>query len=119
VAVQSLALVLETLRLRKVTPMWFFDACKREALTALPLAVATGFIVFFVVLVLDHAVWPAVVISGSPAIGVSAACLLGIGIPTLLHAAKLDLTIAAGPITLAATDITMLLLYLSMTSALL
>jgi len=119
VAVQSLALVLETLRLRKVTPMWFFDACKREALTALPLAVATGFIVFFVVLVLDHAVWPAVVISGSLAIGVSAACLLGISIPTLLHAAKLDLTIAAGPITLATTDITMLLLYLSMTSALL
>jgi magnesium transporter len=119
VAVQSLALVLETLRLRKVTPMWFFDACKREALTALPLAVATGFIVFLVVLVLDHAVWPAVVISGSLAIGVSAACLLGISIPTLLHAAKLDLTIAAGPITLATTDITMLLLYLSMTSALL
>lgn len=119
VAVQSLALVLETLRLRKVTPMWFFDACKREALTALPLAVATGLIVFFVVLVLDHAVWPAVVISGSLAIGVNAACLLGISIPTLLHAAKLDLTIAAGPITLATTDITMLLLYLSMTSALL
>jgi magnesium transporter len=119
VAVQSLALVLETLRLRKVTPMWFFDACKREALTALPLAVGTGFVVFLVVLMLDHAVWPAVVISGSLAIGVSAACLLGISIPTLLHAAKLDLTIAAGPITLATTDITMLLLYLSMTSALL
>jgi magnesium transporter len=119
VAVQSLALVLETLRMRKVTPMWFFDACKREAFTALPLAVTTGFIVFFVVLALDHAVWPAVVISGSLAIGVSAACLLGISIPTLLHAAKLDLTIAAGPITLATTDITMLLLYLSMTSALL
>jgi len=33
--------------------------------------------------------------------------------------AKLDLTIAAGPITLAITDIVMLLLYLSRTSALL
>jgi magnesium transporter len=119
VAVQSLALVLETLRLQKVTSMWFFDACKREALTALPLAVATGSVVFFVVLMLDHAVWPAVVISGSLAIGLSAACLLGISIPTLLHAAKLDLTIAAGPITLATTDIMMLLLYLSITSALL
>jgi magnesium transporter len=119
VAVQSLALVLETLRLRTVTPMWFFNACKREALTALPLALATGLVVFFVVLLLDHAVWPAVVISGSLAIGVSVACLLGISIPTLLHAAKLDLTIAAGPITLATTDITMLLLYLGITSALL
>jgi len=119
VAIQSLALVLETLRLQRVTPAWFFKACKREALTALPLALAAGLTVFVVVLVLDHAIWPATVVSGSLALGVGAACLLGISIPTLLHAAKLDLTIAAGPITLAITDIAMLTLYLSITSALL
>jgi magnesium transporter len=119
VAVQSLALVLETLRLRRVTPAWFFRTCKREAITALPLAVASGAVVFIVVLGLDHAVWPAMVISASLAIGVGVACLLGISIPTLLHVAKLDLTIAAGPITLAATDIAMLLLYLGITGALL
>ena len=119
VAIQSLALVLETLRLRQVTPGWFFNACKREALTALPLALATASVVFVVVLALEHAVWPALVISGSLAFGVGVACLLGISIPTLLHAAKLDLTIAAGPITLATTDVMMLLLYLGITSALL
>jgi magnesium transporter len=119
VAVQSLALVLETLRLRRVTPVWFFNTCKREAITALPLAVASGALVFIVVLILDHALWPAIVISASLAVGVGAACLLGISIPTLLHVAKLDLTIAAGPITLAATDIAMLLLYLGITGALL
>jgi magnesium transporter len=119
VAVQSLALVLETLRQHRVTPVWFLNTCKREAITALPLAAASGLVVFIVVLVLDHAVWPAAVISASLTVGVGAACLLGISIPTLLHAAKLDLTIAAGPITLAATDIAMLLLYLSITSALL
>jgi magnesium transporter len=119
VAVQSLALVLETLRLHRVTPVWFFNTCKRETITALPLALAAGVIVFIVVLVLDHALWPAAVISASLAVGVGAACLLGISIPTLLHVAKLDLTIAAGPITLAATDIAMLLLYLGITGALL
>jgi magnesium transporter len=119
VAVQSLALVLETLRLRRVTPVWFFNTCKREAITALPLAVASGVAVFIVVLILDHALWPAIVISASLAVGVGAACLLGISIPALLHVAKLDLTIAAGPITLAATDIAMLLLYLGITGALL
>jgi len=119
VAVQSLALVLETLRLQRVTPAWFFNTCKREVVTALPLSAATALVVFIVVLVLDHAIWPAVVISGSLAIGVGAACLLGISIPTLLHVAKLDLTIAAGPITLAATDVAMLLLYLGITSVLL
>jgi magnesium transporter len=119
VAVQSLALVLETLRLQRVTPFWFFNTCKREALTALPLALATSVIVLIVVWLLDHELWPAAVISASLAIGVGAACLLGISIPTLLHVAKLDLTIAAGPITLAATDIAMLLLYLGITGALL
>jgi magnesium transporter len=119
VAVQSLALVLETLRMRKATPMWFLDACKREALTALPLAVATALVVFVVVLTLEQAVWPAVVISGSLAVGLIVACLLGISIPTLLHVAKLDLTIAAGPITLATADVAVLLLYLSITGALL
>jgi magnesium transporter len=119
VAIQSLALVLETLRLRRVTPAWFFNTCKREALTALPLAIATGAAGFIVVLVLDRALWPAAVISASLTVGVGAACLLGISIPTLLHAVKLDLTIAAGPITLAATDVAMLLLYLGITGVLL
>jgi magnesium transporter len=119
VAVQSLALVLETLRLRTVTPTWFFNTCKREVVTAIPLAAATALVVFIVVLIVDHAVWPATVISGSLAVGVGAACLLGISIPTLLHAAKLDPTIAAGPITLAATDVAMLLLYLGITGVLL
>src|SRR6266576_20383 len=85
VAVQSLALVLEAFRMRKVTLGWFLAACRREMLTALPLAVAAGSVVFVVVLLLDYALWPAVVISGSLALGVGAACLLGISIPTLLH----------------------------------
>ncbi|HZC36058.1 MAG TPA: magnesium transporter [Chthoniobacterales bacterium] len=119
VAVQSLALALETLRLKKITPAWFLSACKREALTALPLTIAAGSVVFVVVLAVDGAFWPAAVISGSLTLGLGAACMLGISIPTLLHVAKLDLAIAAGPITLAATDIVTLLLYLSLTSTLL
>lgn len=119
VAVQSLALVLEALRLRKVTLGWFLATCRREALTALPLALSAGLVVFMVVLILDHALWPALIISGSIAFAVGAACLLGISIPTLLHVAKLDLTIAAGPITLALTDIVTLLVYLNLTSVLL
>jgi magnesium transporter len=119
VAVQSLALVLETLRLQKVTPMWFFNTCKREVVTAMPLAAATAIVVFIVVLIVDHALWPATVISASLAIGVGASCLLGISIPTLLRVAKLDPTIAAGPITLAATDVATLLIYLGITGVLL
>jgi magnesium transporter len=120
VTVQSLALVLETLRVKRVTPGWFLGACKRELLTALPIAAAAAAVVFAVVWLMGgHAVWPATVISGSLALAVCSACFIGISIPTLLHVAKLDLTIAAGPITLAVTDIATLLLYLGLTSALL
>ncbi|MFZ0504012.1 MAG: magnesium transporter, partial [Chthoniobacterales bacterium] len=65
--------------------------------------------------IVDRALWPAVVISASLAVGVGASCLLGISIPTLLRVAKLDPTIAAGPITLAATDVATLLIYLGIT----
>jgi magnesium transporter len=119
VAVQSLALVLENLGPKPLTSRWFFSIFKREALTAIPLALAVGFTVAIIVTALEHELWPAAVISASIAAGVVAACFLGIGVPTLLHAAKLDLTIAAGPITLALTDVAMLLIYFTLTSWLL
>ncbi|MGZ4988549.1 MAG: magnesium transporter, partial [Limisphaerales bacterium] len=43
-----------------------------------------------------------------------AACTFGISIPTALHALKLDPKIAAGPITLAATDVFSLLFYFTL-----
>jgi magnesium transporter len=119
VAVQSLALVLEGLGPKRLTLQWFLSICKREALTAIPLALAIGFTVAIIVIALQHELWPATVISLSIAAGVGAACFLGIGVPTLLHAAKLDLTIAAGPITLALTDVATLLIYFTLTSWLL
>jgi magnesium transporter len=47
------------------------------------------------------------------------ACLAGLTIPSLLHALKWDPKIAAGPITLAVTDVGTLLLYFSLASWLL
>ena len=39
------------------------------------------------------------------------ACVLGLSMPSLLHALRLDPKVAAGPITLALTDICTLLFY--------
>ena len=119
VAVQSMAFVLETFRLKQAGLRWFLGACKHEMLTALPIAGAAGLLVFAIVWMIGGGLRPAAVISGSLALAVCSACLLGITIPALLHAAKLDLTIAAGPITLALTDIATLLIYLGLTGALL
>ena len=43
-----------------------------------------------------------------------AACFFGLSVPALLHALKLDPKIAAGPVTLAFTDIFTLLFYFSL-----
>lgn len=119
VAVQSMAFVLETLRLKQAGVRWFTGACKREMNTALPIAAAAGVVVFVIVWVMGGEIRPAAVISSSLALAVCSACMLGISVPALLHALKLDLTIAAGPITLAITDIATLLIYLGLTSMLL
>jgi len=48
-----------------------------------------------------------------------AACFFGFTVPALLHAFKLDPKIAAGPVTLAFTDIFTLLFYFSLGALLL
>jgi magnesium transporter len=43
-----------------------------------------------------------------------AASIYGLSIPSLLHRLRLDLKIAAGPVTLAITDISTLVIYLGL-----
>ena len=119
VCVQSLTVILESLRVQEPTRASFLHAIKREAQTALLLAISISTIVFFIVWIIAHQPFAAFAISLSIGLSLISACLLGISIPTLLHAAKLDLTIAAGPITLGITDIATLLIYLGLTSAML
>jgi magnesium transporter len=47
------------------------------------------------------------------------AVFFGLSIPSLLHKLKLDMRIAAGPLTLALTDISTVLIYFSLANALL
>ena len=51
------------------------------------------------------------VIGASVALSLIAACLFGLSVPALLHTLRLDPKIAAGPVTLALTDIFTLLCY--------
>ena len=63
--------------------------------------------------------FPAAVIGGSIFLTLCAACFFGLVIPSLLHWLRLDPKIAAGPITLALTDIATLLFYFNMGSVML
>ena len=54
------------------------------------------------------------IIGSSILLAMMSACVIGLSIPTALHALKLDPKIAAGPITLALADIGTLLIYFSL-----
>ncbi len=58
-------------------------------------------------------------IGASILLALCAACFFGLTVPALLHALKLDPKIAAGPVTLAFTDIFTLLFYFSLATLLL
>jgi magnesium transporter len=58
-------------------------------------------------------------IGASILLAVCAACFFGLSVPALLHALKLDPKIAAGPVTLAFTDLFTLLFYFSLAAWLL
>jgi magnesium transporter len=104
VSIQSMTLTLQFLHTSQPTRRWYLQAARRE---------------FLIVAVWQRALMSALVISLSVAGSVIIACLAGLTIPSLLHALKWDPKIAAGPITLAVTDVGTLLLYFSLASWLL
>ena len=61
--------------------------------------------VALVVLVWQRDGLAAAVIGGSVVLSLLTATLFGVGVPTLLHALRLDPKIAAGPVTLALADL--------------
>ena len=116
VTVQSMALAIEAMHAGNPTRRWFLRTLRREAGTALFLGAACGAVVIAVVCIVGAGWWTSLVIGGSIAVSLCSACILGLGVPTLLHAAKLDPKIAAGPITLALTDVATLLIYFTLAS---
>lgn len=119
VAMQSMTVTIQTLRSVQPTYAWYFKALRREIGTAVLLGSACGVVVGFIAWFWFKAGLAAVSIGGSIVLAISAACLFGLSIPALLHGLKLDPKIAAGPVTLAITDISTLLFYFSLAAFLL
>ncbi len=119
VSVQSMTLTIQALRATKPTFGWYVRAFRREAGTAVLLGTACGTVVGLIVWLWRGAAMAGVAIGGSILLALCAACLFGLSVPALLHALKLDPKIAAGPVTLAVTDIFTLLFYFSLATLLL
>ncbi len=119
VSMQSMTVTINSLRRINPTFIWFKDAFVREIKTALMLGTACGFVVGMVVWVWRGDGLSAITIGSSILLAICAASLFGLIIPSLLHALKLDPKIAAGPLTLAITDICTILLYFTLATVIL
>ncbi len=119
VSIQSMTLTLQALRTNQPTLRWFFQTARREVIAALLIGAGCGLVVFLIVWLWHWSLLSAVVIASTVAGSVLIASLAGLGMPSLLHALKWDPKIAAGPVTLACTDVLTLLLYFSLATWLL
>ncbi len=119
VSIQSMTVTIQTLRAVQPTLRWYWKAFQREAGTAVLLGLACGTVVGLIVWLWRGAGLAGVAIGGSICLALCTACFFGLTVPSVLHAAKLDPKIAAGPVTLALTDIFTLLVYFSTAAVLL
>ncbi len=114
VSAQSMTVTVQALRATRPSPGWYARALRRELGTATLLGLACGLLVTGIVVVWRGPGLPALVIGGSIFLSLLTACLLGLSVPAVLHALKLDPKIAAGPVALALADIFTLLFYFNL-----
>jgi magnesium transporter len=114
VSMQSMTLTIQALRANTLTRQWFLYNLRRELVTAVLLGFACGILVGAIVWIWRQDPKGAGVIGGSIAVSLVTACLFGFSVPSFLHWLKLDPKIAAGPVTLAATDFCALAFYFSL-----
>jgi magnesium transporter len=114
VSMQSMTLTIQALRANTLTRRWFLHHLRREVITASLLGLACGILVAAIVWIWRQDAKGAAVIGGSIAASLITACLFGFSVPSFLHWLKLDPKIAAGPVTLAATDFCALAFYFSL-----
>jgi len=119
VGIQSMSVTVQTLRGMSPTFRWYVRALRREAVTTLLLGAACGLVTGLLVALWRGAGLAAVTIGGSITLALGAAGFIGLTVPWLLHTLKLDPKIAAGPLTLALTDLSTLLLYFTLAAWLL
>jgi magnesium transporter len=114
VSIQSVSLAIQALHNKRPTWRWYFAALGREISVGFLLGLASGTLTFLIVWGWRGTIIAGAIVGSTVLFSFLAACAFGMSIPTALHALKLDPKIAAGPITLAATDVFSLLFYFTL-----
>lgn len=119
VSIQSMTVTIQALRSSKPSLKWYLKSFLRETQTALLLGLSCAAIVSLVIILWKGEIAAALVIGLSVMLVQLIASVWGLSVPALLHKLKLDPKIAAGPITLALTDICTILFYFGLAKLLL
>lgn len=119
VSIQSMTLTIHNLRSKQPDWIWYIRAFYREVGAAMLLGAACGLVVGMIAWLWRGEGVAAIAIGASIMLTLCVAVFFGLSIPSLLHRLKLDMRIAAGPLTLALTDISTILIYFSLAKALL
>ncbi|HNR86952.1 MAG TPA: magnesium transporter [Spirochaetota bacterium] len=119
VSMQSMTMTIQALRAMRPNLDWYMSAFWRELRSAFLLGAGSGTIVGAFIWLWHGKGLAALSVGGSILLVIAAGCLYGLSIPTLLHRLRLDPKIAAGPLTLAITDISTILFYLGLATVVL
>lgn len=119
VSIQSMTVTIQTLRMQRPSWRWYGSTFRRELATALMLGSACGGFAAGLAWVWRGSGIAAAVVGLSILFSLCSACFFGLSIPTLLHSFRLDPKIAAGPVTLALTDLFTLFSYFTVGALLL
>lgn len=111
VSIQSMTVALQNLHF--VTPSFrdYLSSLRSEATAAGLLGLACGVSLALITVLWHGAGAPAIIIGGTVVMSVTLAGIIGLSVPTLLHAVHEESKIASGPLTLALADIATVLLY--------
>lgn len=119
VSIQSMSVTIKLLAAVSPTFTWFRREFRREIVNAALLGLGCGALVAVIATVWRGFTPAAPVIGLSIVLSMVSASLIGLSVPSAIHALKLNPTIASGPITLAFADIITLFLYFGTASILL
>jgi len=119
VSIQSMTVTIQALRTMRPSLGWYVRAFRREAGTAVLLGTVCGIVVGLIIWLWRGTGLAGFAIGASILLALCAACFFGLSVPAVLHALRLDPKVAAGPVTLAFTDIFTLLFYFSLAALLL
>ncbi len=119
IGIQSMTVTIQTLHSAQPSWKWYLKNVLKEIQTASLIGLSSAALVGLIVFVWKGSLITAVVIALS-VLGVQLiAAVVGLSVPAALHGFKLDPKIAAGPITLALTDVFTILFYLGLATIIL